>query len=79
MVGTRTATGNRVTASLRFELVGRLTGRLGTRRGQPDTGEVARIALADARSRNPETDPRQPYLEQYRELTATPVRWVRLT
>jgi hypothetical protein len=79
MVGTRTATGSKFTASLRFELVERLVGRLHALTARADAEQVAEIARTDLRPRTIEADPRQPYLDQYRELTAAPVRWVRLT
>ena len=78
MVGTRTVAGNKHISSLRFDLVERPLGRLRAfvaRTGAEEASEIARESVA---SRH-DVDPRQPYLDEYRELTATPVRWVRLT
>ncbi len=74
MVGTRAVTSNKLTTSLRFELIGRPVGRLQALATRTDTVEVAGVT-----SRSREADARQQVLEQYRELAATPVRWVRLT
>jgi hypothetical protein len=78
MVGTRTVAGNKPMSGLRFELVERPLGRLQAFVARTGSEEMSEIARTDIGSRHG-ADPRQQYLDEYRELTASPVRWVRLT
>ncbi len=78
MVGTRTVTGDKLTSSLRFELVERPLGRLQAFVARTDTEEVSGVARTDVTSQHG-ADPREQYFNEYRELTAEPVRWLRLT
>jgi hypothetical protein len=87
MAGTKAVTSTNLTTSLRSERVERPVRQLGPApRLQPlrrlraylartAAEELAEIAQAPGPSGHREVDPR----ETYRELTANPVRWTRLT